>query len=192
MNGITYTGNVALKKKIMRIMQIHELAPGLAPYQLTWAPGTRRGWSFGWIQFDLASGDSFGLNTFAKVLLTAKDKAGNYIIDDGDPSTGRGTVATAEDTKVRDLSIRVQLRPNQLTSAEVDLINAALESTAGRQAVDDSVDLYLDDLINRVNNIVKSAPANNRPFLQSDLGFLWLIALEHHDTFDVSDILEGC
>jgi hypothetical protein len=189
-NGITYTGNAALKNKIMRCMQEHDLVPGLSPYQLTWAPGARSGWSFGWMQFDLASGNSFGLNTFAKVLLEAKDASGNFTIDDGDPHTGRGTPTSIGDVRVRDLYVRAQLRPNQLTVADIYCINNALESTAGRQIIDDSVDLYLDVLIAWANNAANMTPSHDRPFLQSDLGLVWLIILKNNNGFDIPGFLK--
>jgi len=163
------------KNKLFEILTQNELG-GASPYALSFAGG-RSGYSFGVTQLDVTNNPD-ALDVFELILLNAKDSNGNYIIDDGDPNTPRGTVDNIQDRKVLDL-LNKALNPAGGTSLPVGssnraLIDAALNSTYGRQQVEaaDDVQLQLDiDAANRVIGLVAGA---DQAFLQSDIGKLFL------------------
>lgn len=189
--AINFTGNVALKEKIFRVLKANELRAGQDPYILTPPPGGNSGWSYGWLQFDLASKNMIGCNAFVRILLEATDNAGNYIIDDGNPTTGRGSVTAVDDNEVWDLYSRAIKKPNALTPQDIIDINKALDSSQGRQIIDDSVDLQISDLITYADNIIQKAPAADQDFLRKDIGYLWLIDIKNQGFSGLSGFLNG-
>jgi hypothetical protein len=126
---------IAFKEKFNRVLAANEIE-GRSPYALYWAGTAKSGYSFGVPQWDLAQGKSTTNNRFLDILLNAKDSSGNYIVDDGNPNTGRGTAANIEDTLVRDLFARAKLKGGtSLSASEVALISAALSSAYGVAAM---------------------------------------------------------
>jgi hypothetical protein len=194
--AINFTGdNAALKLKILHVLQANEIGKDVDPYVLSRSIGSNSGWSFGHVQFDLASNNTIGLNAFLKILLeaTAKDSQGQeqYIIQDNDPTTGRGTITGVEDKKVLDLYNKAIKKTNALSDQEIELINAALSSTRGKEITDQAVDAQISFLINYANNIINNAPAGDQAFLRTDVGYLWLVDLRNQGTFDLPGFLNG-
>jgi len=190
--AINFTGdNAALKEKILRVLQANEIGQVTDPSVLSRAPGATSGWTFGDVQFDLASNNTIGLNAFLRILLEATDSQGNFLIHDDDPTTGRGTITAVEDKKVLDLYNKAIKKTNALNAQEIDLINAALKSSRGKEITDQAVDAQINFLINYANNIINNAPAGDQAFLRTDLGYLWLIDLRNQGTFGISAFLNG-
>ena len=132
---ITFTGDVAFKQKLFRVLEQNELS-GRSAYSLGFATkNSNSGWSFGWVQYDLSTSQD-GRTLFRNILENAKDANGNFIIDDGDPATTR-----ANDRTIADLETKArQKSATALTPAEQALINAALSSTDGLAIIDAAVD----------------------------------------------------
>src|SRR5206468_8121265 len=121
---------------------------GASAYVLHWVEGsTNSGWTIGVPQWDLSVGKVFNNNLFLDILLNAKDSAGNFIIDDGNPATGRGTPQNILDTTIADLWTKAQVKAGGgLSAAEQTLINTALSSTYGRDKIDSGEDTYFDNV----------------------------------------------
>ena len=83
---MAFTGDVRFKTLLASVLEQNELR-GKSPYELQFAGGNS-GWSFGVPQYDLSTKRQDGIDLFTKILQNAKNGS-NYIIDDGDPLTGR-------------------------------------------------------------------------------------------------------
>jgi hypothetical protein len=174
-DGVVF--DVAFKEKLISVLEKNELG-SLSPYVLRWAGTAESGWSYGVVQYDLGQANETGRWTFVDVLLNAKDSAGNFIIDDGDPTTGRGTVDAVDDTKVWDLYIKAQTKGGQgLTAEEKTLINMALQSIEGKRIIDQSYNTYFDTELfpDKVIPIINMATGADHAFLESDLGKIFIV-----------------
>lgn len=152
--ALNFTG---FKQKLFSLMKKNETEN--KAYQLSYAGGNS-GYSYGWVQFDLASGPKIGKDKFATILKNATDSNGNKII----PSDQEETLFKAARTK----------GGTGLTSQQITLITAALSSDYGKTAIDSATSQYFDELITYAGSWVTKAPANDKAFLESDLGKLWL------------------
>lgn len=136
------TAEIAFKQKLHRVLEKNELN-GESAYALRWAGTANSGWSFGVPQWDLSVGSTFNSNLFLDILLNATDSAGNFVIDDGDAATARGTPANILDTAVNTLWSKAQLKGGVgPTDAERTLVNQALASAYGRDKIDSAEDTY--------------------------------------------------
>jgi trimeric autotransporter adhesin len=174
---MAFTGTpaeIAFKVVLARVLARNELS-GSSPYELFWAGTAASGWTFGPLQYDVA-GNSTARNLLADILLNAVDASGNYIADDGNPNTGRGTVGNIQDTVVSTLLQHASVTGGGgLSAAERAQINTALASAYGVNAIDSAVDAGLTDLMAFANRTTtRFARPADRPFLESDLGKLFL------------------
>ena len=128
-------------------------------YQLSKADGDS-GWSYGWLQFDLAKGPPIARNTFSDILRNAKDEQGNKII----PADQEETLFAAA-RKTDNVSLTVDQKT---------VINNALSSQYGVQEIDKATSKHLDYLIAFADTWIAKAPVGDKPFLSSDLGKVWL------------------
>ena len=164
---MAFTGDVRFKTILASVLEENELR-GKSPYEIQYAGGNS-GWSFGVPQYDLSTRNQEGINLFIRILQNAKNGS-NYIIDDGDPLTGR-----TNDKKVADLLAKAKMIGGQSLSAEEKgLINQALSSTYGISAIDGALDGTLQRLINDATRATNLTSGDDRTFLQSDLGRLFL------------------
>ncbi len=170
--SINFTGDVAFKNRLFTLMGLNEASGKTSntPYVLSWANTANSGWSFGYIQYDLSTGNADGNDLFKKILTNAVDSAGNYIIDDGDSTTGR-----PDDKLVAALCNQAKIKSGQgLSSAEQALISSALSSTYGVTEIDGNVDDALQKLVVFADTVKAAAPPSDQAFLQSDLARLFL------------------
>ena len=149
---------IGFKQNLLSLMKVNETEA--KAYTLTWAGTAASGWSYGWVQFDLASGPNIGRDKFENILKSATDSNGNKII----PADQEKTLFDAAQTK----------GGTGLTSEQITLIDAALSSDYGKTAIDDATSTHLDNLITYADSLITKAPADDKAFLQSDLGKLWL------------------
>jgi len=108
---MAFTGDVRFKTLLASVLEQNELG-GKSPYELQFAGGNS-GWSFGVPQYDLSTKRQDGIDLFTKILQNAKNGS-NYIIDDGDPLTGR-----TNDKKVADLLAKAKMKGG--TSSEENI-----------------------------------------------------------------------
>ncbi|MCK9395813.1 MAG: hypothetical protein M0Q44_09510, partial [Methylobacter sp.] len=170
--SINFTGDVTFKNKLFTLMGLNEASGKTSntPYVLSWANTANSGWSFGYIQYDLSTGNADGNDLFKDILRNAVDSAGNYIIDDGDPTTGR-----LDDKLVAALCNQAKTKNGQgLSSAEQSLISSALSSTYGMREINGNVDGALQKLIDFADKVKVAASPSDQAFLQSDLARLFL------------------
>ncbi|MDF0666770.1 MAG: calcium-binding protein [Nitrospira sp.] len=157
---------IRLKGLLNDLFLQNELS-GASPYTLSFAVG-KSGYSFGVPQFDLSS-NSDGQNLLKEILENATI-SGSFIVDDGNPATGR-----SNDTEVLRLrSLAIQPGGISLNPSDKAKINQALGSSYGVQAIDDALDPHLGLLLNKANAVINLTSGPDRTFLESDLGKLFL------------------
>ena len=178
--SIIFTGDIAFKNKLFNVLRKNESGSSRAlgsedtAYVLT-APGSSNsGWSFGYIQYDLSTGNADGIKLFTDILLNAVDTNGKYIVDDGDPTTDR-----EHDKKVAELLSKAKLKgglgvTGGLTTDDVNGITLALSSTYGKGKIDGSVDDALQKLVEYADAVKKAASQADQTFLKKDIARLFL------------------
>jgi Ca2+-binding RTX toxin-like protein len=178
--SIIFTGDITFKNKLFNVLRKNESGTKKAlgsedtAYVLT-APGsTNSGWTFGYIQYDLSTGNTDGIDLFKDILMNAVDTNGQYIIDDGDPTTDR-----AHDTKVKELLSKAQLKgglgvTGGLTTDDVTSITQALSSTYGKGEIDGSLDAALQKLVEYADAAKNAASQTDQTFLEKDIARLFL------------------
>lgn len=156
--ALNFTG---FKQKLFSLMKKNESDKA---YSLTWAGTAESGWSYGWVQFDLANGPDIGNDKFWDILQNAKDSNGNKIIP--------------KDQEIPLYNASLSTGGAGLTPEQIALIDDALGSAYGRQTIDNATSKHLDNLIafadSWISKPVTKVPDSDKPFLQSDLGKLWL------------------
>ena len=179
---VDFTGTAeekAFKSKIHQMLLLNELGGVEArAYQLGIGDG-KSGYSFGFAQWDLVSNNQTAWGILHDILQNAivwNDFSfeHEYVIDDGDPNTDR-----SHDTTIEALKNKAKYRvgdPRSFSSDDVVHINTALSSEYGKNKIDTMHDAHLGgDLIPWVKNVIASVTdAQDRAFLQSDLGSLFL------------------
>ena len=103
---MAFTGDVRFKTILASVLKKNELN-GESPYKLLWAGNSNSGWSFGVPQYDLSTNNQEQIKLFTEILQKAKNGS-NYIIDDGDPLTGR-----TNDKKIADLLAKAKMKGGQ-------------------------------------------------------------------------------
>jgi hypothetical protein len=149
------------KKKLFNAFKKTE---GSKAYVLSFAGGNC-GYSYGYVQFDLAAGPSIGKLAFYNILQNATNNIGIRIIPQN---------------QVTSLYNAAKKRGgNTLTSTQKKLINAALSSAYGQSETDNATSKHLDNLISNANKFINKASANDQIFLNSDLGKLWICDIQN-------------
>ena len=91
------------KQLIFEVLKKNEADESKA-YALNWAGTKKSGYSFGYVQWDLASTNPTGRNLLLDILMKATDVNGNYLVADIDPQTQR-----EDDTLIRKTRVREEL-----------------------------------------------------------------------------------
>lgn len=175
---ITFTGDVAFKQRLFRVLEKNELS-GVSPYSIKFATSaSRSAWSFGWLQHDL--GTAFAQALFRDILEQATNAVGTFLIQDGDPNTGR-----SNDRLIATLVAAARQRSAvSLSPADEQLVNSALASTYGVNRIDGVVDSSFQNLIDRANQVAALTTGSDRAFLQSDFGKLFLC--DYHNQYSIT------
>lgn len=131
---------------IYEMLQQNELS-GISPYQLQPpVPMTTSTWTFGTPQFDIGSGNALALNTFENILLNAKDSNGSYIISPSDTGS-RGAVGAITDFVIQGLVDDAKSHSaSSISPFDLALINEALSSSFGVQAIDSATTAQINAL----------------------------------------------
>jgi|WetSurMetagenome_2_1015567.scaffolds.fasta_scaffold09303_5 hypothetical protein len=157
--SIKFTGTreeIALKQEMFRALVANETKGN--HYKITWAGTPTSGWSYGWLQFDLAGGSDIGKTTFDEIIDQAvKNKFIPHdqvksIKDGAKKSGGRG-----------------------LTPEHIKLVNKAFDTKDAQKAIDEATDEHLGDLIREAKAIIKKTPENDRAVFQTGLGMAFLV-----------------
>ncbi|MDH4188215.1 MAG: hypothetical protein OEV08_14585, partial [Nitrospira sp.] len=187
----TGTAEVIRFKGLLNQVLIQNELGGASPYALSSATAGRSGYSFGVPQYDLSvAGNTAGNVTvrdlFKDILRNVTDSNGNYLIDDGNPATSR-----LNDSLVDALYNKaIQVGGGSLLPGEKVLLNAALNSTYGRQNIDGVLDDTLQLRIDAANRVIALTAGSDRAFLESDLGKLFLCDYENQYTITPGGALE--
>jgi len=185
---LTFTGTayqITWKQKMHSVFVLNELGPA-SPYVLSYAVLGKSGYSFGYPQWDVANNDA-AVVILLDILQNATNASDQYIIQDGDPNTGRNDDALIQTL----MSLAVQPGGTSLTAAQRSLIDQALSSAYGQNAIDRNYDQYLGDILTHVDNsiIVTIADSQDKAFLQTDLPKLFLI--DYHNQFPGGITING-
>jgi len=163
------------KKLVHDVFMKNELRNGEGAYELSYAKAGRSGYSFGPVQWDLLQNheikknELFARDLFADILTNAKDSNGNGIIDTDARNNILNKVATTG-----------FLTPNQR-----NLIKDALSSSYGVQKINEAYLTELDTAITKIDGVInKVSDPENKAFLQTDLGRLFLI--DYNNQFNIS------
>jgi hypothetical protein len=176
----TGTADVIRFKGLLNEVLIQNELGGASPYTLSSAKVGRSGYSFGVPQYDFSvagsmAGDQTARDHFKGILRNATDGNGNYSIDDGNATTSR-----QNDTLVDALYNKaIQVGGASLLTSEEALIDAALNSLYGRQAIDGALDGTLQLRINKADSVIALTTGADSAFLGSDLGKLFLCDYEN-------------
>ena len=169
---ITFTGTADQqywKQKIYEVFLLNELGSNPA-YALRWAGTAGSGYSFGYVQWDLAT-NSTARTILQNILENATHAAGQYIVEDNDPQTER-----ANDNLVISLMNTAQ-RPggHSLSPTQRSLIDQALSSAYGRDYIDLQTDVHIGNVLTRVEEAIATVqdPQANA-FLNQTLPKLFL------------------
>jgi hypothetical protein len=157
--SIKFTGTreeIALKQEMFQALVANETKGN--QYKITWAGTPTSGWSYGWLQFDLAGGADIGKKTFDKIIdRAAQDK----II----PSSQAKSIKEGAR----------QLGGKSLTQEQIKLINKAFATKDAQKAIDEATDKHLGNLIREAKSIIKKTPENDRAVFQTGLGMAFLV-----------------
>ena len=113
-----------------------------SPYQISFAGKGNSGASFGFMQGDLAAGQSIVTTTFNRVLAAAQ-------VPDAKAQSLKATLSKP-------------LIDNPLSSADTNLVDNALDSAAGRALVDQMDQNILQDVCAGVSQCLQAASGSNR------------------------------
>jgi hypothetical protein len=185
---ITFTGNdAAFKQKLFNVLSKNEVGGSAAlAYSLSFAaPGrSNSGWSFGWTQIDLSECGEDLVEAFRDILLNAKTRtdANSFVIANGQTDAQRleAVNALVDKATTKDETI---FDPN---SSNKSLIDEALDSAYGHGKVDGLVDVQLQSLVARANQVIALSGLSqvDRNFLSTDLGKLFLC--DYHNQLNIT------
>ena len=164
--AITYTSNsnipndtVAFKNFLYQVFLANELGGNASTaYQLSPPATPTSGWTFGYPQYDLSAGTQADL--FQTIL---QNYADNYA----------GTIPPEDQVAVLVAAASDKGNLNSLTPDQQKWINSALSSNDGQTLINNSLDGWFDHLISDANAAALGSAAD-QPFLQSNLGMLFL------------------
>jgi hypothetical protein len=160
------------KQKLFEAEVINEInGRAYSAYKLSWAKTTTSGWSYGWLQFDLGGPLEIGKTTFLSILKNAKDTNGTLIIPKAQVD---GLYEAAQVKGGQNLT-----DVDQSGKTQRELIDAALGSAYGIDAIDKATSKHLDNLIKYADSVIKQvSTAADKQFFQNNpdcnLGRLWL------------------
>jgi Ca2+-binding RTX toxin-like protein len=153
-SNVSFNG---FQELVYEMLQKNELN-GKSPYELLKpVPKTHSTWTFGTPQFDVGSGNPKALNTFENILLNATDSNGNYIISPSDTSN-RGAVGSITDPLIQALVAGAMSHSaSAISPTNLALINEALSSNYGVQAIDTATTAQINSLANFAGKVALSA-----------------------------------
>src|SRR4030095_10576711 len=111
------------KQKMYEVFLLNELGSKTA-YTLSWAGTAGSGYSFGYVQWDLAK-NSTARTILRNILENATNAAGQYIIEDNDSETGRSN----DSLIISLMNTAQQPGAHSLSPTQRSLIDQALSST---------------------------------------------------------------
>src|SRR5262245_44753984 len=185
---ITFTGTADQqywKQKIYGVFLLNELGPNPA-YALRWAGTAGSGYSFGYVQWDLAKNPT-ARTILGNILENATNATGQYIVQDNNLNTGR-----TNDTLIISLIDRVRQSGGQsLSPTQRSLIDQALSSAYGRDYIDLQTDVHLGEILTRVEEAIATVqdPQANA-FLNQTLPKLFLADYDNQLVLDSGGNLE--
>jgi hypothetical protein len=175
---VVFTGSkseVRKKQIIDNVLLDNELGGNAAKaYVISDAQAGVSGYSFGVAQWDVAhatqinSSGKTDVDLLSEILTNATDSNGKYIIDDGNPSTGR-----LADNRVNSLHYDL-INHNPISATDMNLINSALGSSFGIKAIDTSYDTYLGLVVTHTDTVLSSLPVSAQNFLNTDFGYAFV------------------
>jgi hypothetical protein len=136
------------KQTLYGLMKRNESA---APFKLDHATD-ESGWSYGWVQFDLAAGPNIGKTTFRDILENATwDSAG-----DGHKKGDKIIPKDQVDNLCKLAAVRGKTEDEEgtITSEQKQLIESALGSEYGQQQISKATSGHLDNLIKYADSVI--------------------------------------
>ena len=155
----------------------------LMPYDGRAQPGS--GYSFGYVQWDLAKNPT-ARTILQNILENATNAAGQYIVEDNNPQTGRPRYL------IISLIDQVNKPGGQsLSPTQRSLIDRALSSAYGRDYIDLQTDVHIGNVLTRVEEAIATVqdPQANA-FLNQTLPKLFLADYDNQLVLDSGGALE--
>ena len=131
----------SIKPAIRRALRLHEIGDK-SPYRLFFAGKGKSGGSFGFMQGDLAAGQPNVKTTFRAALAAA-------------------TVVPSKSHAI-EAALSVHVVKNPLSASDTKLVNAALDTPAGRALVDKMDEQILQDVYAGLNQCLAAAASTGR------------------------------
>lgn len=141
---------------------------GASPYALSAAKAGKSGYSFGVPQYDLSV--NVDGRTLLQDILKNAMSGGSFIVDDGNPATGRDQDAEV----LRLYNLAIQPGGTSLNAVDRGKINQVLSSTYGVQEIDTKLDVTLGTRLTKADAVINLIAGPDRAFLESDIGKLFL------------------
>lgn len=171
-------------KELLNDLFIQNELGGASPYALSAAKVGRSGYSYGVPQYDLSiPGDG---RTVLQDVLQSAMSGGSFIVDDGNPATGRSNDAEV----LRLYNLAIQPGGTSLNSIDRGKIDQALSSTYWVQKIDAELDATLGDRLANADRVINLTSGPDRTFLQSDLGKLFLCDYDNQYSITPGGALE--
>lgn len=154
-------------------------------YALSHAVGGTSAWSFGAPQFDMGdeanptTGPTYGKATelFENILSNAKNSTGEFIIKN--LTSGSPPVVVSREERIRRFCETARSQTGAFSSAELGLIDLALSSNYGVNAIDTATTEYIAKIVERVDQVIPSTLDAN-----SNLAFALLA--DYHNQLNIS------
>ena len=159
----------------------NELGGSSSGYELRHAPGSRSGYSFGGNQMDLSK-SSQGKNVLQDILEHARDASGNLIFTNGQQFyTDNFSAIKAQGS----LSLDV-VDPNSLAGLTYKQeINAALQSSYGKAAINAAFPIAVSADEAAVNSIIEALPNGNIKTTLENSQELQAYLIDHYNQFGI-------
>ncbi|MFB3884943.1 MAG: calcium-binding protein [Thermodesulfobacteriota bacterium] len=173
-------GLTGFKRSVHKVFMNNELKNGEGAYEVSHAMAGRSGYSFGPVQWDLLNRPD-SRTIFTDILKNGRDSGDDLIFD----SDGDGIIGDTETKAINDIISVVTTKGETLDKDQRDLINGCLSSTYGIRKINEAYQTELDTAITKTDGIInKVADTENKAFLQTDLGRLFLI--DYNNQFNIS------
>ena len=103
-----------------------------------------------------------------------------------------GVIGESERAIIREIETVVKIKNTNLTpdqrnyiNSKIDLINSSLSSDYGKQKINENFNIDIDNGISKIEGVInKVTDAENKAFLQTDLGKLFLI--DYNNQFNIT------
>ncbi len=173
-------GLTGFKRRVHNVFMNNELRNGNGAYEINHAKAGRSGYSFGPVQWDLLNRPD-SRTIFTDILNNGRDSNNNLIFD----SDEDGIIGDTEIKAINDIINVARTKGETLGKNQRDRINECLSSTYGIQKVNEAYLTELDTAITKIDGVIsKVSDSENKAFLQTDLGRVFLI--DYNNQFNIA------